>query len=74
MSDDDRSLRAAARPSRATLRRVPLDAKEDGTPRGAEGISLVWPLTQIAWGWTGREIPKTDRASMPIRFVRGPER
>jgi hypothetical protein len=35
-----------------------------------ERIALVWTLTRRQWAFSGRHMPKYDRASMPGRVLR----
>jgi len=74
MHDDERRKRAEARRDRISIRKATLgDHEHDFTPVfGGEAVSLVTLLTAEAWSLSARPLPRTDRRTIPVRFVRGP--
>jgi hypothetical protein len=73
MNEGERKARAEKRRQSATLVRSTLKLQDrDPDPiRGAEALSLVWQLTRESWSLAQREIPRYDRPTIPLRFVRG---
>jgi hypothetical protein len=69
----DREARAAARRTRAVLRKAVLQRDEqDLSPiTGVEAVSLVWRLTRESWQQAGRSEPVYGRRDIPVRFVPG---
>ena len=73
MSDADRRSRAAARQSRATLRKRRLQHVEDDLSpiSGGDAVALVQQLTAESWSLAGLELPSYTRDRIPWRFVPG---
>jgi len=71
-SSIERKQRADKRRRTVVLMKRTMETQDlDLNPlRGAEALSLVWPLTRESWSLGRHRLPNYDRATIPCCFVR----